>query len=107
LTNINSLGGITSVGCDMSIINNDALPNIDSLSNFTSIGDYLSIQGNAALTDMNALGNITGLVGPYHVRDNPVLPTCQAQNILDHLKTYHEYSGGSQITGNDDTATCP
>ncbi len=76
---------LTSVGGNLSIINNDALTNLDGLSAITFVGGDLYICENAALTNLDGLSAITS-VGEYlGIHGNIPLPDCEVCDLLDQL----------------------
>lgn len=83
------------------IIANDTLlsvayPLLTSASN-------LRINDNAELTDLS-LPQLTSVFNAFEITNNPRLPTCQAQSILDALAPRRT---PGQVTNNDNAATCP
>jgi hypothetical protein len=73
LTNLDGLGSITSVGESLSIYNNAALTNVGGLGGITSVGESLSIYNNDALTNLDGLGSITSVVESLAIYANAAL----------------------------------
>lgn len=76
-----------------------------------SLPSLESTSGSFSITEGNLLASIDlpslTSVGPsFTVSDNPVLPTCQAQAVLDQLVA-NGWTGTVDISGNDDSGTCP
>ena len=61
ITNLNGLNVLTSIGENLLIQNNAALPSLTGLDNVTSIGWGLGISYNAALTSLTGLNNVTSI----------------------------------------------
>jgi len=70
ITNLNGLGGITSVGGNLYIANAAVLTNLDGLGGITSVGGNLYIYNAAALTNLDGLGGITSVAGFLAHRKN-------------------------------------
>ena len=111
LTNLDGLSNLTSVGGDLDIFHNYNLTNLDGLSNLTSVGGYLRIDWNDSLTNLDGLNALTHMGGNLEIRDNialtnvdglsalttvgdefvvhynPILPDCEACDLLDQLTT--------------------
>ena len=74
ITNLNGLGGITSVGGDLWIHINSALTNLDGLAGITgAVGGDLTISSNSALTNLAGLAGITSVGGDLNIVNNPAL----------------------------------
>ena len=73
LTNVDGLSGITSIGQDLEVFNNAALSNVDGLNGITSVGAWLTIQKNDMLTNVDGLNGITSIEGWLIVQNNGML----------------------------------
>jgi hypothetical protein len=83
LTTLSGLGALASVGGNLYVTMNAALTTLAGLGNVAEVGDYLFVQGNGALaslglSDLAVCSNLT-------IVSNPVLPQCQACDLLDQL----------------------
>ncbi len=67
ITNLNGLSQLTSIGEDLSIIDNAVLTNIDGLSQLTSIGVFFFISENAVLTNVDGLSQLTSIGGSFFI----------------------------------------
>lgn len=71
--------------------------------------ERIRINGNASLEKLS-LPALTKVGYPdfftFQVTNNPKLPSCQVQQIIDNLVA-NGFSGTVQNTGNDDAAVCP
>lgn len=67
--------------------------------------DQLNLSDNPALEDVGILESLTVVTTQFIVENNPQLPTCAIQAVLDGLSV--PPSGATYTDGNDDTATCP
>ncbi len=105
LQDISGLSGITSTQA-LVVDNNDSLASLDGLNNIGTVTTgNLFISNNAILADISALGNITSVGGNVVITNNPVLPTCAANAIVDSIGI-ENISGTVTISGNDDAGTC-
>ena len=95
LTNLDGLSGITSVGYDLYISDNDALTNLDGLSGITgSLAGDLVIGTNAVLTNLDGLGTLTSVGGELKINNNAALTN------LDGLSGITSMDGGLEISWN-------
>ena len=99
-TGLDRLQKITS---NLVIKDNASLLNLDGITNLVSVENALEIEGNTALESLVGLNNVLE-VDYLTVKNNPVLPTCQAEELRDLLG--EETLLGIVIYGNDDTAIC-
>jgi len=106
IENVDNFSSLVSIGGDLYIKSIDALTDIDGLKGVSSVGGDLDIISNQTLAGITALKSLT-LDGNYTVRDNTILPACQARSIADNLVNNPEYTWTITISGNDDTDTCP
>jgi hypothetical protein len=84
------------------------LLNLDGFGRIESIGGNLEIvEGikflNEELSDISGLRNLRVVRGDVIITNNPKLPTCAAEELLTRLE---DLTGGSEIAGNDDSASC-
>lgn len=68
----------------------------------TGVGDF-DVSYNAALTSLS-FPELTNVDGNFLVSTNVMLPTCQAQAVLDQLVGV---GMTTEITANNDAGTCP
>lgn len=102
ITGLSELASLTSVGGDLYLFFNDSLATAD-LPALTSIGGSLTVRQHTALGSL-AMDALVVVDGDYEVVDNPGLPSCEAQGVLDGLSGF---AGAWTISGNDAAATCP
>lgn len=87
-------GGLSVVGVGGTSLL--SFPGIQSL-------DSLAISSNADLTALN-FPSLTNVTTQFAIQSNPLLPTCQAQNLRDQLDIPPTTI---IISGNNDAGTCP
>ena len=102
LTSLSGLGNLTSAG-NVEIAANDSLTSLDGVENLNYI-TKLEIKNNIALTDLHGLASLGTVEGSFEIKNNPVLPTCEGEWLLDSI----EFVGGPlfDIINNCDTCTC-
>jgi len=102
LTSFSGLGNLASAG-NLEIAYNDSLISLDGLESLSYISK-LEIKNNLALTDLHGLATLGTVEGSFEVKNNPVLPTCEAEWLLDNI----DFVGGPlfDIINNCDTCTC-
>jgi len=113
LGSLAGLCGVTSVGNQLILDNNAALDSLHGLDNLAAVcatalseSGGIQIHNNDTLEDLSALGGLTDFPCTHlYVKNNPQLPTCEAENLLDHLYA-QGWDGTAQIEGNDDDGTC-
>jgi hypothetical protein len=117
LTNLDGLARLTEVGWGVSIYQNVQLSQLDGLASLASIGRGaveagLSDSGTLNITYNDTLSSIAGLASlsylggdSLRVSSNPLLPNCQAEQLAEQLEAAG-WSGTTDFSGNDDTATC-
>jgi hypothetical protein len=91
----------------------ERLPDLDGLGRLAYVGGSLMIRAgfgenapehvNAELASIEGLGNLESVAGDVQIENNPKLPTCAAEALVDRLVYFY---GSVSIAGNDDTATC-
>jgi hypothetical protein len=96
----------------MSIWNNDSLADLGGLRNIASVGGQMWIGSNPALTSLGLGGLATFGCEPYcwgedeeeecyetclQITSNPVLPQCEACDLLDQLDGF---TGTFEFEGN-------
>lgn len=70
INDLNSLVTLTSIGSDLTILNNEELISLEGLNNLTSIGDYLAIFENNSLTNIDALNSLTSIGEEFFINNN-------------------------------------
>lgn len=95
ITSLAGLAGITAVGGDLLIYNNDVLTNLSGLGALTAIGGDLAIGanlnacfcplGNATLASLEGLEQLTSIGGGLYVYKNPLLTTFTGLNNLTSI----------------------
>jgi hypothetical protein len=79
------------------------LASVDGLSALTSISGHLSLQGNDSLASLRGFAPLANIQGFFTIRNNPLLPTCEAEWLHDRLTGIAELDS---IEGNDDAGVC-
>ena len=107
LTDLSDLACLHTVGGHFRVYNDPTLQTLDGLQNLTSVGNYFRISANDQLTTIIHLESLDsiGTADPFSIYNNPLLPTCEAEALRDHL-IVQGWEGSATIYGNDDTATC-
>jgi hypothetical protein len=82
LADISALSGITSVGVDVTVIDNPILTNVSGLIGITSLEGELDIRYNSALSDLGGLGSITSVGGDLTIACDENLPDLEGLNAL-------------------------
>lgn len=85
ITNLNGLSVLNSIGGDLRINDNDALPNLTGLDNLSLIGGELKIQANDAMTSLTGLDNLTSIGGVLAILWNNTLTTLTALENLTSI----------------------
>jgi len=98
LTSLTALTGLTCIGGDLIIVNNNTLNSLTGLNNVTSIGGDLHINKNSFLTSLsglNSLLSVSGslIIGSYY-GGNPSLTSLTGLNTLSGI------GGDLNIIGN-------
>ncbi len=94
---------------DVRIKSNAALLDLNGLSNLSYIGGDLRIYGwdgevlNRELSDISGLGRLESVAGDIEITNNPKLPACAAEALVEQLKYF---PGIATIADNDNSATC-
>ena len=97
ITNLDSLGVITSIQGNLSVYNNNALINLAGLEGLTSVGGYLSINGNPELASLAGLVSLTFIGGNLNIYSNPMLCNCEVEAICAYMS---DPNGTIQIYNN-------
>lgn len=78
---------------------------LDDLGSLSAVHGYLTIEGNDSLSDIDGLASLIELTGFLRVYDNPSLPTCAVQKLVEQLQN-QGWTGSAYIQGNDNIAAC-
>jgi len=103
------LGALEYVTGDVEIEGNMSLTSLDGLRSLRFVGGSLSIHHshckhpNAELADISGLDRLESVGGDILIQDNPKLPNCAAEALVERLKFF---PGVATIDGNDTGATC-
>jgi hypothetical protein len=100
LTDCRGLDALEAVG-DLSIQNNASLASLQGLEQLGQ-ANVVAIHGNSALRRIDALESLTSVRDFITIARNPLLPSCQAELLLDRLSTPKVY-----VFDNDGDAGCP
>jgi hypothetical protein len=95
-SNIGALSNMTGAASDIYVAMNGALESLVGLDGFSSVTTNLSITDNASLRDLSGLDGIKSVDGGVTIRNNPLLSTCEAEELAARC----EPGGGSVIDGN-------
>ncbi len=95
-----NLASIASIGGKLELRANPSTT--VSLPALEQVGEFL-VAENSALESLN-VSVLTSVGGDLTIVDNPVLPTCEAQELAQRLGV--AIVGRTMITGNNDTAVC-
>jgi hypothetical protein len=98
-----SLPALTTVQGTLSVVGGRTLTSI-SLPALTAVQGDVNISFGQALTSIS-LPALTTVGGFLQVRNNPLLPTCQAEALAAQLSA--PPPGGVIISGNNDAGVCP
>jgi hypothetical protein len=104
LADLGGLESVTRVGSVLWVEGNDSLGGLTGLESLTTIGGELWIFRNASLTRLAGLESLTTILLGLSVVENPLLPTCEAEGLLDQLV---DFTGTVEIRENDAAGTCP
>jgi hypothetical protein len=107
LTSLTGLECLNQVGGYVRIYNSYSLQTLAGLENLGTIGGYLRISGNTVLTTITNIESLDhiGVTSALDVYNNSSLPTCEAENLRDHLMSFG-WTGTAYISGNNDLGTC-
>jgi hypothetical protein len=93
---------------------NTGLETLEGLD-LAEIDCVFEVSGNPQLQDASDVGYLSAMAALFLVTDNPKLPTCQVQGVLDELPATgrqciaHGMTEGARrvmVSGNDDDAVC-
>jgi hypothetical protein len=92
---------------------NRILPDLGGLRSLSYIGGSLIIRAgygpsepeyfNEELSDISGLSNVESIAGDIRIENNPKLPTCAAEALVERLVYF---LGIATISGNDNSASC-
>lgn len=107
LTDLTGLECLELVDGSVRIYNSYSLESLAGLEALTTIGSYFRISGNTVMTTIANLESLDyiGTSSVLDIYNNAHVPTCEAENLRDHLKAMG-WTGTANIFGNDNTATC-
>jgi hypothetical protein len=112
---VDALAGVVNIDGSLTIAG--SLESLAPLADLTSITGALEISANAALTSLRGLAALNA-VESVTVTNNPLLPTCEAEWLVDNitlglggtigdvLPDGSVEAGEVEIAGNDDSGTC-
>lgn len=108
------LPAVTQITGGLAITANPVLTSLAGLSEIEGVGLRLQIDNNPQLATlgMTGLTSVSGLLAPesrsYAIRNNVLLPTCDAQALYNQLTLKPVGTiGFVGITGNKAPTTCP
>ena len=104
LASLVGLEGITGTLQNIYIGLNPALLSLASLSGVTDLSGNLTVEVNDSLTTLG-LTSLSTVSNSFRVIDNPMLPECEATNLLAQLSA--PPGGTIDTSGNDPMGVCP
>ena len=86
---------------------NDKIQKLEGLEGLSHVGHSISIIPNQRLEEIAGFDSLTSFDGPYiEIYDNPQLPQCEIQRMLDRLTIEYPDDTDIWIENNDTAATC-
>ena len=85
LVDLSALAGLSRVGGDLEIGNNDSLHSLDGLQNLTTVTGFLSIDTNASLTDLDSLASLRRVGTFLNIVSNSSLTSIDGLGALDDV----------------------
>lgn len=99
LTNINGLSNLTSPGLESIIItNNESLTNLDGLENVTEVVYSVEIENNAALMNIDGLENVITIGDRLQINENPVLNNLDGLSNLSSIGEFLKIESNAELT---------
>jgi hypothetical protein len=89
----------------LTIVENPMLATLSGLENLAEISGPCVIAENATLSNIEALGSISSIEGSLSIENNPMLPTCQGENLVEAIGSAN-IGGAVSIDNNFDAGTC-
>ncbi|HET9960656.1 MAG TPA: hypothetical protein VFQ61_39565 [Polyangiaceae bacterium] len=106
LANLLGLGGIQRIPFNFALTYNAALQTTAGLENLTEVGRQLRITGNSLLLRLRGFSALERVGELLYIADNPKLASCEAEWLRDTVAARRGL-GGSFLSGNTGTLTCP
>lgn len=103
LTDLSPLSNVTQAE-RLVVEDNPALRDLDGFQQVTILNE-LRVERNATLSSLQGLDGLTAVTDRFFITENPVLPTCEAERLRDHIGIAN--IGYASIADNDDTGVCP
>lgn len=105
---LSGLQGLSTVNGSV-WIDSTTLQTLEGLGGLVEVSGSLWVEANDDLTSITSVYGLEVLGNTLRILDNPLLPRCQAQALLDDLVDNHDYpyGGSANLTGNDEVASCP
>jgi hypothetical protein len=103
LASYSELGALESTGGSLYLDSGD-VTTLSDFASLTKVGATLAASGQPNLTSVNVLPRLTS-VGALVFVDDPLLPACDAQNLVTALQA--DGFTGSVTISNDGSGTCP
>ena len=85
VTDLSALAGMSRVGGDLEISNNDSLLTLDGLQDLSTVTGFLSITSNASLTDLDSLASLRRVGTSLTIESNSTLTSVAGLGALDHI----------------------
>jgi hypothetical protein len=91
-----ALPQLSWVGGGLAVVGNDGLQ-VLGLPALQSVGGTFEVRENATLTDVQSVGQLDSVGGDLLITDNPMLPTSQAEDLGDGVRSV---GGVVEVSGN-------
>jgi len=101
LAGLDGLSGLASIGGDLVLYDNDELGQIDGLTVLTSIGGSLDIRDSDMLTDVGGLESVETIAGDLDISWNATLCQDHAESVASAI----DVGGVTQV--DDNLGACP
>lgn len=85
ITSLAPLSGIVSIGGNLTVQGNDALPNLSGLSGLTSVNGNLKVADNDLMVSFSGLNGLTTVGGEFIVDANPAMATFTGLNSINSI----------------------
>lgn len=105
LENLDGLRHLLTTGRSITIEENDSITNLDGLRDLTAIRRNLKLTRNLSLTSIEGMTSLKDIGGYIHIINNPYLPTCQVESLVEELRETG-FDGAASALGNNDAASC-
>ena len=105
IVTLNGLNNLTTVS-NLSVMNNPALQHMDDVAALERVTSTLLVRGNASLQRVSGMTALSRVGSTFRVSDNPVLPLCDVQILIDQVQSREGFGFSIITTGNDPDGVC-